>query len=139
MPECDDNNNTSLFQKINDVSANLFNSSGAMFKCVEPTFLSEIEARVLRSDRPISVSETEEISALGHQGLWMNKQEIINWKDELPINNYELNEDFHPEIFHKKFENDLVYVQELAVRYLRPPKAPTPGDIIIKHVSLMTI
>ena len=128
------NNNTYLFQHTNDLSATLENSSTAMFKCIEPAFLSEFEAHLLRSEQPISVDETEVISALGHQGIWINKHEIINWKGDLSIDRYELNEDPYPEIIHKKMEQDLVYVQELAVRYLRPPKAPTPGDIIIKHV-----
>ena len=33
----------------------------------------------------------------------------------------------------KKYQNELVYEQELAVRYLKPPKLSSPGDIIIQH------
>ena len=111
------NNNTYLFQHTNDLSATLENSSTAMFKCVEPAFLSEFEAHLLRSEQPISVDETEVISALGHQGIWINKHEIINWKGDLSIDRYELNEDPYPEIIHKKMENHFERSKKEDVNY----------------------
>jgi len=105
-------------------------------KCIEPAFLSDVETLVLRSERPISVNETEQITVLGNQGIWANKSEVINWKGELPIEQYQINEDPNPELITKIYEKNIEYVQELAVRYLRPPRAPTPGEIIIKQVLI---
>ena len=47
------------------------------------------------------------------------------------INEYLINEDANPEIITKKSKKSIEYVQELAIRYLRPRTPPAPGDIII--------
>ena len=111
-------------------------SSASVAKCVEPVFLSEIETLVLRSERPISVNETEQITVLGNQGIWSNRSEVLNWQGELPIESYKINEDPNPEVITKIYEKSVEYIQELAVRYLRPPRAPSPGEIIIKQVLI---
>jgi hypothetical protein len=49
----------------------------------------------------------------------------------IPINEYSINEDSSPEIITKRADQTLTYIQELAVRYLRPPTPPAPGEIII--------
>lgn len=49
----------------------------------------------------------------------------------MPICDYPINEDTNPEIVNKKISQQLEYVQELAVRYLRPPTPPAPGEIVI--------
>ena len=95
-------------------------------------FLSEIEAAVLRSvDAPIQVNETEELTVLGQRGIWSNKSEVVNWRGIIPISEYLINEDANPEIITKRVSQQLEYVQELAIRYLRPPTPPVPGEIVI--------
>lgn len=61
----------------------------------------------------------------------MNKTEINSWRGDRLISEYHLNEDNEPLIVHKKMTQELEYVQELAVRYLRPPTPPSPGEIVI--------
>jgi hypothetical protein len=101
------------------------------------TFLSAIEQQILRSTVPIEVSETENltVSFQGAQetGVWTNKQEVINWRGVIPITEYILNEDMNPEVITKRTEQQLVYIQELAIRYLRPPTPPAPGEILIQQ------
>lgn len=64
---------------------------------------------------------------------------MVNWRGVLPINEYAINEDSTPEIITKRAEHTLTYIQELAVRYLRPPTPPTPGEILItQEVSSLT-
>jgi hypothetical protein len=94
-------------------------------------YLSEIEASILRSTVPISVNETEEISVLGERGIWANRLEVANWRGAYPISQYVINEDSSPEIITKKTQEQLTYIQELAIRYLRPPTPPAPGEIVI--------
>ena len=95
-------------------------------------FLSDIETAILRStDAPININETEEINVLGQRGIWANKSEVINWKGLLPITDYLINEDPNPDVITKRVAQHIEYVQELAVRYLRPPTPPSPGEIII--------
>ncbi len=102
--------------------------------CVEPIFNSQIENAILKAQvEPLSTQEAQEITVLGNRGIWTNREEITQWKSELPIDKYLINEDPEPTIIHKKYQNEVVYEQELAVRYLRPPAPPTPGDIIISH------
>ena len=61
-------------------------------------YLSDTEAAILRSTVPILINETEEITALGHTGIWANKSEITNWKGDKAICEYPLNEDNDPEV-----------------------------------------
>lgn len=100
-------------------------------------FLSAIEQSILRSTIPIEVSETENltVSFKGQQetGLWANRQEVINWRGIIPIDQYIINEDMNPEVIIKRTEQQLIYIQELAIRYLRPPTPPAPGEIIIEQ------
>ena len=94
-------------------------------------FLSQVEAAILRSTVPIDINETEEITIQGQRGIWANKQEVVNWKGVIPISEYIINEDSNPEIITKKTQQNIEYIQELAIRYLRPPTPPAPGEIII--------
>ncbi len=48
-------------------------------------YYSEIEHAILRSNEPIHVNETEEISAIGQRGLYANKAEVAKWRGPLPI------------------------------------------------------
>lgn len=93
--------------------------------------LSQIELSILRSLNPIEVSETEEISVLGNRGVWVNKEEVLNWRGEINIDQYLINEDANPEIITKRVDRSIEYVQELAIRYLRPPTPAAPGEIVI--------
>ena len=93
--------------------------------------LSQIEQLILRSTNPIDVSETEELTVIGQRGIWMNKAEVNAWRGDIAISEYRIHEDSNPQIINKRVEQQIEYVQELAIRYLRPPTPPAPGEIII--------
>ena len=93
--------------------------------------LSQIELAILRSANPIEVNESEEITVIGQRGIWLNKAEINAWKGDLALSEYKIYEDSNPEIITKKVTQIVEYVQELAIRYLRPPTPPAPGEIVI--------
>jgi hypothetical protein len=95
--------------------------------------LSKIEELLLKSQEPVEFdnNNNEEIEVLGHKGIWLNKNESLSWKGEVPLCNYEINQDWEPDFIYKKPKSELKYVQELAIRYLRPPTPPAPGDIVI--------
>lgn len=95
--------------------------------------LSSVEAAILRSTIPIDIVETEEITVNGQRGIWANRAETINWKGVIPISQYSVNEDSNPEVITKRSQQQLVYQQEVAIRYLRPPTPPAPGEIIIQQ------
>jgi hypothetical protein len=94
---------------------------------------SEIEKAILNATQPIELNETEEIEYNGQKGILANKKEIVAWKGSVPIKEYKLNEDPQPEVIVKQTNQILDYQQEIAVRYLRPPTPPPPGEIIIRQ------
>lgn len=95
--------------------------------------LSNIEALILRSNEPISLNQETEIDFNGERYVWLNRNEEINWKGEISLSKYELNKDPNPEIITKKSNQTIEYIQELAIRYLKPPNLPPPGEIIINQ------
>jgi hypothetical protein len=97
--------------------------------------LSDMENSILKSQVPIEINteDNEEITVLGQRGLWLNKNEVINWRGPIPFANYPLNDDPCPEIIRKNVNQELEYVQEVAIRYLRPPTPPAPGALIIEE------
>ena len=97
--------------------------------------LSQIEQLILRSTNPIDVSETEELTVIGQRGIWMNKAEVNAWRGDIAISEYRIHEDANPQIINKRVEQQIEYVQELAIRYLRPPTPPAPGEIVISMES----
>ena len=95
--------------------------------------LSSLETTILRSTVPVDITETEEITILGQRGIWANRNEELNWRGPIQISQYPINDDRNPEVVVKKISKQLEYVQELAIRYLRPPTPPVPGEIVIKQ------
>jgi len=73
---------------------------------------------MLRADEPIEVTETSAITVIGNYGVWVNREEVLNWRGDIPIENYQINEDPNPEIITKKSKQNIEYVQELAIRFL---------------------
>lgn len=96
-------------------------------------YLSNLEQEILNSSAPIDIKDGEDITVLGHRGVWVNKAEVVNWKGPIPINQYNINQDPNPQVIKKKSKNKLNYKQELAVRYLQPPTPEAPGEIIINQ------
>ena len=97
------------------------------------SYLSEIEKEILRSSAPIKLTEQDEISVFGETGLWANKLEVLNWKSDLPIESYKLNEDHNPEIITKHLKESIENIHEIAVRYLKPPSPLYSDEIIINQ------
>lgn len=106
--------------------------SGLNFK--SSTNLSELEQSILRSNEPIEIDTSEEIEVPGHRGLWANKHEVIDWREEIPLAQFQINQDQNPDIITKRSGVHLEYIQELAIRYLRPPTPPASGELIINQL-----
>ena len=65
-------------------------------------FVSEIEQQILRGQAPVQLNEFEEITVNGERGLWTNKVESANWRGQIPIEQYPINQDTNPEIITKR-------------------------------------
>ena len=94
---------------------------------------SAVEQAILGARNPLEFVEAEPLTVIGHTGAWINKDEIVNWRGIIPITQYLINEDSNPEVIRKKTEQQLIYEQEVAIRYLRPPTPPPPGEIVIRQ------
>ena len=93
---------------------------------------SQIEQAVINARQPIQTNETAQFQAGQFQGTYLNKQEVDQFRGPVPIDQYQINQDPNPEVIRKRLDK-LKYRQEIAVRYLNPPQAPKPGDIIIRE------
>ncbi len=112
----------------------LLNANGASsvsYSASSSEYLSQVEQAILRASNPIQVSETEELTVIGQRGIWINRAEVNAWRGDISINEYRIHEDPNPQVITKKVEAIVEYVQELAIRYLRPPTPPAAGEIII--------
>jgi len=90
-----------------------------------------MEQQILRSVEPIAINEETLIEFNGQTGIWANKHESEFWQGFIPLEDYKINQDNDPEIIYKNSGEVIEYVQELAIRYLRPNSPEPPGDIII--------
>jgi hypothetical protein len=72
-------------------------------------FQSEVEKRTLRAQQhPAQVNENSEgISVNGERGLWANQAESANWRGDLPIHQYRINQDTNPEMVKKQTNQNL--------------------------------
>lgn len=127
-------NYSSRFKQYNATLSRGNSSKKATPQVDSKKVISPIEEAILRAKSfPILINETEQVSALGQRGIYANKSEETNWKGEIPLSQYAVNIDDNPKLIKKKVAHQLEYVQELAVRYLRPPTPPIPGEIIIQQ------
>ena len=94
---------------------------------------SEIEQALIHSKQPLDNIAARDIVQAGHiRGIYLNKQEVDRWRGPIPIEQYCLYDDPNPEVIRKRF-NKVRYTQECSVKYLNPPPAPKPGDLIIRE------
>jgi hypothetical protein len=62
-----------------------------------------VEEAILRSEHaPIETDEWAEMSALGQRGVWLNKREAEEWRGEVPLSQYAINQDGCPLIVNKR-------------------------------------
>lgn len=84
------------------------------------------------SDADNSMSKSTPIPFEGtNRTIAGNKYTAVDWKNSIPLAEYTLNEDNKPKIIKKKTSTNLEYIQDIAIRNLRPPTPPLPGDIVI--------
>jgi len=83
---------------------------------------SIIENSILSSSDPIPIpnERNAEMKIVNNQtGIWMNKNEEINWRGILPISDYSINKDSNPEHIIKTIERPVHYIQSIFVKLLR--------------------
>lgn len=74
-----------------------------------------MEHLILDSLYPIELIEdlNPVIEINGEKGIWINKKEETQWKSDIPIEQYPINQDPMPELVSKSSCQKLVYDQEI--------------------------
>lgn len=91
----------------------LFSVNASTAQMMSASAFSNVEAAILRSSVPIDINGQEEIEVNGQRGILANGEEILNWRGDVPITQYAINQDDNPEIINKQTNQKLQYVQEL--------------------------
>jgi len=95
-------------------------------------FHSQTEQAIVNAAQPLPVQEREQVQAGRYHGTYVNKAEVDQFRGPIPVEQYAINDDPNPEVIRKKLAS-LKYTQEVAVRYLNPPKPAKPGDLVIRE------
>jgi len=96
-------------------------------------FVSQVEAAILSSTEPIQIcSQNEPVTVNGETGIWANKAEADAFIGPIPICKYPINQDPCPQVVSKK-PKGVECRREVFVKYLEPPKIPSPGPIVINQ------
>jgi len=96
-------------------------------------YVSQLEQQIRSSTQPVPSNESNIIEIDGVRGIWLNRAEVESWRGEIPISEYPINDDTNPEVVRLRHPNCADRVQQLAIKYLKPPRPPTPGPIVIKQ------
>jgi hypothetical protein len=96
---------------------------------------SRVSEQILNSRQPIAVNEsamtTVRVNGQDIHGIWVNKDECLNWRGPIPLDHYAINTDAAT-VIRKQTAHSYDQVQNISVRYLKPPPLPSPGDLIIR-------
>ncbi len=108
------------------------NSSTKRFKSPPSlVFKSNVEEAIIKSKEPLKTNESHQITANKEKGIWLNRCETCNWKGDLPLSEYPINQDPCPHLIKKKSKK-IDQTQKIVVRYLKPATPPPPGAIIVR-------
>jgi hypothetical protein len=126
MSNNDNNNNNDWSRPTlsNSYPSNWDNNNNDRHQQVD----SEVERALRMAAQPLqNLSSTREtINAGGFNGLYLNKNEVDQWRGAVPIENYPIHHDPNPEVIHKHI-GKVNYEQVCATRWLNPGPAPQAG------------
>ena len=103
--------------------------------------ISRIQEAILNAKVPVPVNESSTISLKVNgpegpheiRGIWVNKDECLNWRGPIPLDQYKINlNTADATVIRKHATHTYDQVQNVSVKYLKPPKAQPPGDLIIR-------
>jgi hypothetical protein len=97
---------------------------------------SRITEQVLNAKTPFPVNETAlqtvRINGTEITGIWVNRDECLNWRGPIPLDQYRINTD-SATVIRKQATHSYDATQNISVRYLKPPPLQAPGDLIIRE------
>jgi hypothetical protein len=103
---------------------------------------SRIKETILNARTPLPVDETSTINLRVNgpngpneiRGIWVNKDECLNWRGPIPLDQYKINlNTADATVIRKQATHSYDQVQNISVKYLKPPRPTPPGDLIIRE------
>jgi hypothetical protein len=98
--------------------------------------VSRLEEAVLSAKTPININETTNytvrINGIDFTGTWINRDECLNWRGPIPLDQYKISTDT-AQIINKNFIHTHEQVQNVNVKLLKPPPIQPPCDLVIRH------
>lgn len=91
---------------------------------------SNVERAILDSSNPLPVHNGEEMVVNNQRVVLLNKDENVNFRGPIPLDQYEINADPNPLVVRKKPTDKIKYRQDVIIKYLKPP-TPKPSELII--------
>lgn len=82
---------------------------------------------------PTTTTTTTKTTSSASLNLSQLEEEATRWSGHLPLTAYPVNDDHSPEIVTKRSDQQLLFKQQVRVRYLQPPTPPPPGPILVKQ------
>jgi hypothetical protein len=96
----------------------------------DESFSSYYVSSQMNHQNNIKSEANDIITVNGITGVWINKEECLNWRGPIPLEQYKINQDSNPTIIRKKRTVNTDSIQRICVRFLKPPPMPTPGSIL---------
>ena len=90
------------------------------------------------SEIPVSF-ESKETSKLKKRDTDTENANFLSDTPRTDYPEYPINEDPSPQIIRKVPEKELVYTQDISIRYLRPPTPPEHGEIEIRSLNALIL
>ncbi len=81
--------------------------------------LSELEAKILRENKPIRLTLSQENELNSKNTVLPNRSELNNWPRTIPVCEYKINQDSYPLKIQRKSHKVSKCIREIAVRYLK--------------------
>ena len=106
--------------------------SSSKLSRIDSLLESFIKSKKTNSNQHVSESISKLSKYLTAEEINLLRSDHKNKETRFELEEYlNINIDFNPERIFLKSEKQVKYVQKLSVRYLQPPKPPTPEPIII--------
>jgi hypothetical protein len=125
------NNNLKYLIVVSILANNIMYSPSKLSR-IDSLLESFIKSKETNSNQHVSESISKLSKYLTAEEINLLRSDHTNKETRFELEEYlNINSDFNPEIIFLKSEKQVKYVQKLFVRYLQPPKPPTPEPIII--------
>jgi hypothetical protein len=111
------------------------NSNQQFYSSAASSNYKTVEDQVVYGKNPIRGSDqSRQVTVNGVTGVVINDNETKNWvsKEGKRVEDYPYLNDPNPKVIRKKPEEKIHYKQEVEVKFLKPPRLPEPGPIIIR-------